>query len=290
MKKMILILLAFCFTACTDNEIPTDTCGSVTPVVFSAYEPQCGYFLKKNPEKLSGLVINTQNTIDTFFEDSRAVVNCFAPSGPDFDLTKNTYLAVFAGPKPTGGYSIKIQSVIENDCGVLVEFYQKSPKADEVVTQATTYPVDYAVIAKTTKPVYFKEVAYGGDYIVIGSYSFFCPGTCPVFKYRIEAAETARFSQTSTGTETFQNLSFRENLSGFLAQVPQEIKDLKGQTKEYINPNVADGGGCYFEYHQEGVVTKIRFTNFDSTNPNDANLIAFKNYIYSRINYLNTVN
>ncbi|MCG9793673.1 hypothetical protein [Flavobacterium algicola] len=56
-----------------------------------------------------------------------------------------------------------------------------------------------------------------------------------------------------------------------------------------MNTNIADGGGCFFEYHQEGVVAKVIFTILYSTDKKDAALIAFKHYIYERIAYLNGV-
>ncbi len=275
--------MVFCLYACTDKG-NSDTCGSTKTVVFSDFEPQCGYFLRNNPEAATNVVIDSQAKIDSLFIDSRATVNCFAPSGSDFDLDKNTYLAVFAGAKPTGGYAIRIQSIKENDCEIIVGYYEKEPKAGEVVTQAITHPVDYAVIPKTTKKVVFKKQAYSGDYVVIGSYAFYCAGPCPAYTFRLEVNATARLVNNA-----YQTLPVTEDLYGFLSHVPQEVKDLKGQTKEYINTNIADGGGCFFEYHQEGVVTKVSFTNFYSTDKKDSALIAFKDYIYERIAYLNGV-
>ncbi len=287
MKKIILILLAFCLNACTEND---ESCGSYKTKTFENYEPQCGYFLKNVAEKPTNVVINSQKVLDSLFTDSRAVVNCFAPSGPDFDLSKKTYLAVFAGVKPTGGYAIKIQNIQENDCEIVVEYYEKAPNTTDIVAQVTTYPVDYAVIAKTNKRIIFKKVNYSGDYIVIGS---ICNGMCVgnmIQKYRIDANTTARFVSDNTGGGTYQKMMVNGDLFGFLSNVPQEVKALKGQTKEYINNQVADGGTCYFEYHQEGVMTKVVFTNFFTEDKDKQALVEFQNYIYNRISLLNKAN
>ena len=234
--------------------------------------------------------INTQKVFDSLFIDSRASTQCVVHSAADFDLSKNTYLAVFAGVKPSGGYAIKIQAVKENDCEIVVEYYEKSPKPGEVLlTLAISNPLDYAVIPKTTKPVVFKKVNFSGDYIVIGTICLFCAPNSIPSKYRIDATTTARIIPDNLGGSTYQNLVTNGDLFGFLSNVPEEIKALKGQTKEYIDPQIADGGACYFEYHQEGVTTKITFTNYSSDKFNKS-LVDFQNYIYKRIQDLNKAN
>ena len=174
MKKLILILLAICLNACTENE---KDCGSLSPKSFIHYEPHYKYTLKKQNNTKTTVVINSQKVIDSLFSysisskiDLQKVSNSHSTQStsiiyceiliPDFDLNTFTYLAVFAGVKPSSGYHVKINAIRENDCEMVVEYYENSPKPDEVVTLDSTYPVDYAIIPKTSKRVIFKQVDY----------------------------------------------------------------------------------------------------------------------------------
>ena len=58
---------------------------------------------------------------------------------------KGTYMAVYWGRKPTGGYSLAIESARLEGDAVTVTLALKEPPPDAMVTQALTYP--YAVAA-----------------------------------------------------------------------------------------------------------------------------------------------
>ncbi len=62
------------------------------------------------------------------------------------DSGNGTYLAAYGGEKPTGGYSLAVESArIEGD-RVTVRLALKEPSPDEIVTQALTYPYAVAVV------------------------------------------------------------------------------------------------------------------------------------------------
>ena len=62
------------------------------------------------------------------------------------DSGKGTYLAVYWGERPTGGYSLAVGSArIEGD-RVTVRLVLEGPPRDAVVTQALTYPYAVAVV------------------------------------------------------------------------------------------------------------------------------------------------
>lgn len=67
--------------------------------------------------------------------------------GVDVPVSGNgTYLAVYWGEKPTGGYSLAVEAArIEGD-RVTVRLALKEPPSDAIVTQALTYPYAVAVV------------------------------------------------------------------------------------------------------------------------------------------------
>jgi PrcB C-terminal len=59
------------------------------------------------------------------------------------DSGEGTYLAAYWGEKPTGGYSLAVESARLEGDRVTVQLLLKEPPPDALVTQALTYP--YAV-------------------------------------------------------------------------------------------------------------------------------------------------
>lgn len=50
------------------------------------------------------------------------------------------YLAVFAGQYPTGGYSLEVREIVQNESDLLISLELLEPGPDMMVTQALTYP------------------------------------------------------------------------------------------------------------------------------------------------------
>jgi len=71
------------------------------------------------------------------------------------------YLLVTYGEKPTGGYSVEITDIKEDDEKLIVTAYFTEPGEDEMVTQALTYPYDLAMLEDPGLPVEF--VAAGAE-------------------------------------------------------------------------------------------------------------------------------
>lgn len=66
------------------------------------------------------------------------------------------YLLVTYGEKPTGGYTVEITDITEQEGKIVVTANFTEPGEDEMVTQALTYPYDLAVIDDPGLPVEFK--------------------------------------------------------------------------------------------------------------------------------------
>ena len=59
---------------------------------------------------------------------------------PEVDFAKEAVVAVFLGQKPTGGYSVTIQSVRLIEKTLQVTYAEKSPSPDSITTQVISYP------------------------------------------------------------------------------------------------------------------------------------------------------
>jgi PrcB C-terminal len=62
------------------------------------------------------------------------------------DSGEGTYLAACWGEKPTGGYSLAVESARLEGDRVIVRLVLKEPPRDAIVTQALTYPYAVAVV------------------------------------------------------------------------------------------------------------------------------------------------
>ncbi len=70
---------------------------------------------------------------------------------PDADLDKNFAVAVFAGQRPTGGYSFAWDKPFERGGKTVVRYHFLKPKG--MVIQAITQPYSVHLFPKTGKPV-----------------------------------------------------------------------------------------------------------------------------------------
>lgn len=286
MKNLISILfVALSFYSCNDiSDDNVQNCGIVTNVVYESFS-YCGV-LKENPKQYSFVILNSSEDVQKIFTTCQTVDVAL----PNF--TEKRILGIYAGPKPTSGYTIKIQSVIEDDCEIVVEYFEKEPKKDEVVTTAITYPADYVVLPKSNKPILFKKANQINDYVVMGTYFGYCNGTdCQQF-FRIDNEKVLQYLKVGYNSYDFnqynyKTLNYKDNFAAFLLKIPTEISALKGQTKIFGSPDSHDQGGVYLEWSQGGIVTKI-YVDTDNTADQSQNLILFKKAIQDKITELKT--
>ncbi len=72
---------------------------------------------------------------------------------PKVDFNTATIVAIFMGEKNTGGYSVKVTSVVENENEITVKIKETHPKPNEIVTMIITQPFTIVKINNTNKPV-----------------------------------------------------------------------------------------------------------------------------------------
>ncbi|NMG08385.1 protease complex subunit PrcB family protein [Brasilonema sp. UFV-L1] len=85
------------------------------------------------------------------------------PPVPQVDFTRYSVVAVFAGEKPTGGYSVEILSVetsgSQTQKQLAITVQQRQPGAGDFVTEALTYPYHMIRIPKIdANRVVFKDI------------------------------------------------------------------------------------------------------------------------------------
>ncbi|MCY3020404.1 MAG: protease complex subunit PrcB family protein [Planctomycetota bacterium] len=78
---------------------------------------------------------------------------------PGINFEKEMVLAVFAGEKPTGGHSVKIEKVVYGAAKktVWVIYREKAPEPGAGVTQALTYPSHVVAVKKVEGEVRFVK-------------------------------------------------------------------------------------------------------------------------------------
>lgn len=285
MKKLLLSLfIAFGFSACSLNNEDTYTdCGANTEVPFTKFPLGCNYTVKTLYNNPVALIATSTEKMDQYFTKHNN--SCSVPSDPNIDFSKSYLVAIFAGTKPTSGYDIKITSIVENQCEMIINFYEKNPAAGETLTQNPTYPADYILIPKTSKSIVFNKTNESPDNIVIGNFTSVSGGTQKFIQlndFNILKFQNVVFNQYNFEQYRYTTTTKRTEYTTFSKVIPTEILNLKGQTKVYGSPNTAAEGGVYFELTQGASVTKIFIDNNDTADQSAA-VIAFKKAVREKI-------
>lgn len=287
---MLSLFIAFGISACSlDNGTNTSVeCGPNTNVEFTGFPFLCNYTIKTPPPSPAVAVIASQEKMNELF--TKTASSCPVPSDPNIDFTKQYLVGIFAGTKSTTGYAIKITSIVQNGCQIVVNYYEKTPAAGETVSQTPTNPTDFILIPKTSKGFLFNKTIENPDNIIIGSFRNQCTGSdCQKF-YQINDYNTLKFLNVAGGQYEFGQYQYtptikRGEYSLLLKDVPNEILALKGQTKTYGTPDSADQGGVYFELRQGASTTKVYIDNNDTADQSAA-IKAFKKVIQDKITSL----
>ncbi|WP_276381902.1 protease complex subunit PrcB family protein [Flavobacterium sp. H4147] len=291
MKKLMLCLfVAFGIAACSlgNDDLPNVNCGTNAELPFTGIPLLCTYSVKTLPSTPTALVINSQEKLETYFTKHEST--CPASGDLNIDFSKNFIIGIFAGAKPTNGYAIKMTSIVENNCEIVINFYEKAPLTGENVTQTPTYPSDFIVIPKTSKGILFNRTNESPDNIVIGTFNAGCTGAdCQNF-FQINDFNILKFLNVKAGMYDFGQYQYtaktkRSEYTLFLKTVPAEILALKGQTKTYGTPDSSGQGGVYFELRQGTSITKIYIDNNDTADQS-AEVKAFKKAVKDKITSL----
>ena len=74
------------------------------------------------------------------------------------DFANAMVVAVFLGTRPTGGYSVEILAVRREAGAVIIEYAERVPSADVIVTQALTSPFHIVAMPKQEGALRFRQI------------------------------------------------------------------------------------------------------------------------------------
>jgi hypothetical protein len=79
-------------------------------------------------------------------------------SAPEVDFANQMLIGVFAGRKPTAGYSIAIEKILEGPKSIVVEYSEKQPSPESMVAMVITYPCQIVSVPRSEKTIEFKKL------------------------------------------------------------------------------------------------------------------------------------
>jgi hypothetical protein len=80
------------------------------------------------------------------------------PAPPNVDFTKEMIVFAGLGTRPSGGFSILVDSAATSPSGLIVWIGTQTPGSHCVTTAALTAPVDIARLSRTDATVHFVDV------------------------------------------------------------------------------------------------------------------------------------
>ena len=151
--RLFLILLATTLFSCKTSQVVSTT--SFEPKVISFVELNSGtngdFPIKSNE------VISNQSDYNKAWE--AAFKRFFDKQKPArIDFENSMILLVTMGEKTSGGYKIKIDSIVENEKTIVVTVLETSPGKNCMTTSVMTYPHQIVELKKSTKEVVFKTI------------------------------------------------------------------------------------------------------------------------------------
>lgn len=115
---MLSLFIAFGFSACSINndDLKVD-CGANEDKAFTGFPLLCSYSINTLPTNPNAILVGSEERMKTLF--TKHENSC--PNGTEIpiDFSKDMLVGIFAGLKPTNGYSIKITTIVENKCEIL---------------------------------------------------------------------------------------------------------------------------------------------------------------------------
>ena len=103
------------------------------------------------------IVIKEETTLNKIYK----LINKSKSPGikiPIINFEKETVLVLFLGEKSSGGYSIAVEQILDENEKVTVKYKVTLPKLGEMVTTVMTQPYCIIKIPKTLKEVVFKKI------------------------------------------------------------------------------------------------------------------------------------
>jgi hypothetical protein len=151
--RIFLITLATIFFSCKTNQVVSTT----------SFEPKNITYIELNsgtngdfPEKTNKIINNQNDYNEAWTAAFKRFFDKQKPARIDFET--KMILLVTMGEKTSGGYTIKIDSITENEKTIVVTVLETSPGKNCMNTSVMTYPHQIVELKKSSKEIVFKTV------------------------------------------------------------------------------------------------------------------------------------
>ncbi len=159
--RVFLIVIAFAAAACTDSPAAPDSRNEPLTFVRVRSEPFSLTYNSGLRTPLRAVVRDSATWQQTWAEIWQG--HNPVPALPPVDFQREMVIVAALGEKPTGGYSILLDGVLDSASGltVLVRTVARSARCDTTLT--LTQPVDVARVTRRDGPVSYVERAETQD-------------------------------------------------------------------------------------------------------------------------------
>ncbi|NQY29574.1 MAG: protease complex subunit PrcB family protein [Flavobacteriaceae bacterium] len=154
MKLGLLLLTILIGCSSSKNvDTPAEKNNENTQLSFEVLvEDQIGGFVKEEIR----IIKNRESLLEVYGYVNRIRKPGF--SIPKVDFSKETIIAVFMGEKTTGGFSVTIENVKEENKKLIVKIKETKPGPKDMVTMAITQPFCFVKINNVGKEFVFEKL------------------------------------------------------------------------------------------------------------------------------------
>ena len=85
-----------------------------------------------------------------------AAVRAPTPGPPQIDFSREMVIAVFAGERTTGGFTVEVTAIDVSSGAIRVTYHESDPPPDSFLTQALTQPYHLVTTPRVEGPITFQ--------------------------------------------------------------------------------------------------------------------------------------
>jgi hypothetical protein len=79
------------------------------------------------------------------------------PSPPQIDFSREMVIAVFAGERTTGGFTVEVTAIEHSTGAIRVTYRESGPPPDSLLAQAITQPYHIVTTPRLERPIVFER-------------------------------------------------------------------------------------------------------------------------------------
>jgi hypothetical protein len=150
MTVALLVLAAATLVAACAAATPSDAGDAEQPIESVLAQAYSGLSEKRRE------VVRDQAAWARLWDEIHAA-STPAPERPAVDFARDMLIAVAAGTRPSGGFSIAVQGVVTQGSELLISVHETCPAPGAMVTMGLTQPVAVVRVPRLTQAAKFRE-------------------------------------------------------------------------------------------------------------------------------------